>query len=144
MDPISAILGALLAGATAAASTTANRAVKDAYEGLKKVLIDGYHFASTSLLEKSPEDPSYREAVKRELNTNPAIAKDKKVVEKTGTLQDALAALPQAELSKLKIELKDIEVGRDAILTQVNSLTAENVKTGRDFIVSGGDSTPRK
>jgi len=38
MDPISAILAALLAGATAAAQETAGTAIKDAYEGFKGLL----------------------------------------------------------------------------------------------------------
>ena len=34
MDPISAIVGALVAGASVAATEVASKAVKDAYEGL--------------------------------------------------------------------------------------------------------------
>ena len=39
MDPISMIVGALVAGSSAALKDTANQAVKDAYSGLKTLVI---------------------------------------------------------------------------------------------------------
>jgi len=39
MDPISAIVGALVAGASAAATDVASKAVKDAYDGLKALIL---------------------------------------------------------------------------------------------------------
>jgi hypothetical protein len=60
MDPISLILGALAAGATASLQETAGQAVKDAYAGLKALLIRKFEnkpVANTALEEheKQPE-----------------------------------------------------------------------------------------
>jgi hypothetical protein len=76
MEPVkSTILGALVAGATSAASETASQAVKDAYQGLKIILVDVYKLASTSLLEKKPSDTSFQKAVETELTSQPAIVR---------------------------------------------------------------------
>jgi hypothetical protein len=80
MEPAtSAISEALVAGATAAASETASQAVKDAYQGLKTILVDVYKFASTSLLEKKPSVASFQKAVETELTSQPAIVSDQAV-----------------------------------------------------------------
>ena len=60
MDPITLILSALAAGATAAAKDTATEAVKDAYHGLKALIqrrFSGKPDAETALgaYEKKPE-----------------------------------------------------------------------------------------
>jgi len=39
MDPVSAIVGALVAAATAAAKDIASKAVSDAYDGLKTLIV---------------------------------------------------------------------------------------------------------
>jgi len=46
MDPISAIVGALVAGASVAATEVASKAVKDAYEGLKSYLATRFNLES--------------------------------------------------------------------------------------------------
>jgi hypothetical protein len=57
MDPMTAIESALVAGATAAASGVAKNAVKESYAGLKTLLIKGYKFVSTTLLDSDPKCP---------------------------------------------------------------------------------------
>ena len=50
MEPISLILAALVAGATAATKDTAGAAVKDAYEGLKALIKKNTHKLILTLL----------------------------------------------------------------------------------------------
>jgi len=67
MDPISAILAALTAGAAAAASETAGNAIKDAYEGFKLLLkkkLFGKEMA-TAAVDAHQKDPKSAEAVLR-------------------------------------------------------------------------------
>src|SRR5947209_3915948 len=99
MDPVSAILAALVAGATAAASATASQAVKDAYHGLKTILVDTYKLVSTSLLEQKPDSTVYREAVHSELKEHPALSADQAVLERAKAVQEALTQTSAAQTS---------------------------------------------
>ena len=70
IDPISLIITALVAGATAAAKDTAEQAVKDAYKGLKELIKN--KFASEPkaqmVLEEHETDPeTYGAALKKKL-----------------------------------------------------------------------------
>jgi hypothetical protein len=55
MDPISLVVTALIAGATSAAKDTASQAVKDAYQGLKQVIIEQWKKNSNVEDEKEAE-----------------------------------------------------------------------------------------
>jgi hypothetical protein len=59
MDPLTAIETALIAGGTAAASKVATKAVTDAYDALRKLLVDTYKLASTDRLEGNPTISTY-------------------------------------------------------------------------------------
>lgn len=120
MDPISAIVGALVAGATAAASDTASQVVKDAYQGLKTLLIDTYNLVSTPMLEKKPSSSAAQEAVEEEIRDTPAIAADPApVLEKAKALQDALSQEPQEKLATLGIDIKRLEAGGNLIAERI-------------------------
>lgn len=82
MDPISLIVAALTAGASAALKDTASDAIKDAYAGLKTLLRRklGAQPDVQSTLDKHEEAPEvYEKALEHELG-NAAIADDKEVV----------------------------------------------------------------
>ncbi len=93
MDPITLILSALVAGATAAAKETATEAVKDAYHGLRALIrskFSGKPDAETALggYEKKPE--VWKEPVKDAL-TETAADKDEAI------LKAAQALLAEAD-----------------------------------------------
>src|ERR1700752_1426231 len=69
MDPISAIVAALVAGAAEALKPTAAQAVKDAYEGFKALLVRKFSRSSTPLqgVEERPASESRQNALKEEL-----------------------------------------------------------------------------
>ncbi|MGA7195530.1 MAG: hypothetical protein WBQ45_07845 [Roseiarcus sp.] len=140
MDPISAITAALIAGATAAASETATTAVKDAYQGLKKLLIDGYNFASGALLDKKPKSEATEAAVKDELKDTPKVADDKAILEATQALQDALRRAAPAQLAAWGVDIKTIDAGRDFIAERISGtgggLKADQVKAAGDIRLS--------
>ena len=58
MEPISLIIAALVAGATAATKDTAGQAVKDAYEGLKTLIKRKFEGDSLGqgLVDAKPEE----------------------------------------------------------------------------------------
>ena len=150
MDPVSAIAAALIAGATAAATDTASQAIKDAYQGLKTLLVDGYKMASAALLEKKPSHPAYQQAVEEELKDNPRLAEDKAVLEKAKAVQDALALAPPAQLAAWGVDIKKVEAVGSFIAERIagtsGGLRIEELKTGGDVKLSDivGGAPPGK
>jgi hypothetical protein len=147
MDPLSAIIGALIAGATAAASGVASDAVKEAYQGLKTVLVDVYKLVSTPLLEKKPSSPAARQAVEEELKDNPAVADDQAVLEKVKALQDALREAAPAQLAAWSIDIKELEAGGNIIAERIaGGIRGEKWKAEKDIKISdvGGGSSGKR
>ena len=72
MDPISIIVGALVTGATAAGKEVAVQAVKDAYEGLKGMIVEKFGSKAEvkdalQKVEKVPESEARKAFLKEEL-----------------------------------------------------------------------------
>lgn len=91
---IELILGALVAGATAASQNVAAQAVKDAYDGLKTLLRDRFRDRpqATVALDQHALDPSTWEApLKKELETSGA-EKDPAILAAARRLQDELTS----------------------------------------------------
>lgn len=131
MDPVSAIVGALVAGATAAASDTASQTIKDAYQGLKTLLVDTYKLASTALLEKKPSSSAAQEAVREEIQDTSAIAADPApVLEKAKALHDALSQEPPETLIALGIDIEKLKIGGNLIAERVHG----GIR-GKDWVV---------
>jgi hypothetical protein len=93
MDPISAIVAALVAGATEVARPTAVQAVKDAYEGFKALIVRKFSRSSTPLqgVEERPTSESRQGALKEELS-DAGADRDAEV---TSELQNLIATLRQ-------------------------------------------------
>ncbi|MGO7769828.1 hypothetical protein ACC736_32855 [Rhizobium ruizarguesonis] len=151
MDPVTAIVGALVAGATAAASGVAGDAVKDAYQGLRTVLIDSYKFVSASLLEKKPTDRAFQSAVESELRENPAIVNDEQVLNHVQAVQEALKSVPPEQLAAWGVDVKEIIAAKDVIADQITGtaggLRSERIQAGGDVRltnISGGTSSGNK
>lgn len=95
MEPITVIVGALVAGAAAALKPTAEQAVKDAYAGFKRLVLDRYGDqgdvgGAVAQLEKKP-DSEGRKATLREELTGTAAGQDQELVDR------AVALLKEAE-----------------------------------------------
>ena len=119
MDPVSAIVGALVAGATAVASDLATEAVKSTYNVLKALLITNYKLASTSLLETMPQEAAFQSAVRTEIESKPAILDDPTVLEKAMAVQQAISRLSEETLTRLGIDIKTLESGGSIIAERV-------------------------
>ena len=148
MDPVSAIVGALIAGATAAASNVATDAVKDTYTALKTILTDTYRLASTALLDKKPSSTTAQEAVKEEVQDTPAILKDQAVLEKAKALQEALSQEKPEQLAAWGVDIRKLEAVGDVIADNIRGsgggLRADEVKSGgsiRMTNITGGSSS---
>ena len=93
MDPISAMVAALVAAAAEAAKPTAVQAVKDAYEGFKALIVRKFAKSSTPLqaVEEKPTSETRQSALKEEL----ADAHADRDAEILSALQQLTATLKQ-------------------------------------------------
>src|SRR5579859_3244086 len=70
MDPISLLLAALTAGATAAAQDTTSQAIKDSYAGLKALILKrfaGKQAAETALAEYETDEETWKKPLQKAL-----------------------------------------------------------------------------
>ncbi len=70
MDPMSLLLAALIAGATAATKDTASQAIKDGYAGLKALILKrfaGRQAAETALTEYEKDEETWKKPLQKAL-----------------------------------------------------------------------------
>ncbi|MDJ0601578.1 MAG: hypothetical protein QNJ37_22375 [Crocosphaera sp.] len=82
MEPISLIMMALVAGATAAAKDTAGKAVKDAYEALKTLIkrkFDGDSLAQ-AMVDAKPEEIQQAEGLLKGKISDADVDKDEEII----------------------------------------------------------------
>jgi hypothetical protein len=142
MEPITtSVVAALVAGAVAAAKDVATSAIKDAYQGLKRLLSTRYA-GTDDAIAKIEAKPEAAEEVKK-LATH---------LERAGgaddpTLKDAAQAL-LAAIGELRntpaaplFDFDQLEVARNMKLSNIEAMgtviRARNTKVGGDFEVSG-------
>lgn len=94
MEPMSIIVGALVAGATAAGKGVASQVVKDLYAGLKGLVVRKFGSkteveSALKLLEKKPDAGDRRETLRVELEEADA-ARDSEVLALARSLMDLL------------------------------------------------------
>lgn len=113
MDPVSLILAALLAGATAAAKDTVTAAVKDAYDGLKHLVMKRFKrtsHAETALTEFKKHPAAWQKPLGEAL-TNSGAAGDPGIVQQaTRVLQ--LVEPQQFNQGKYNVQLTGDVQGR--------------------------------
>ena len=68
MDPVSLIVTALAAGAAAGLKPTAEKIIKDAYEGIKTLIKRKYDQVDLASLEKKPQSQAKRDSVAEDLS----------------------------------------------------------------------------
>jgi hypothetical protein len=137
MDPISAIVGALIAGASAAAKDVASKAVSDAYNGLKNLIATRFkRKAAIEMVEEAPESPAAREALSGALKEVKADH-DPEVARLAEALARALKDLGADKLQRANIKIGDVDGYRDAIVRGLKA--TGNLEVG-DVIGRGGDA----
>ena len=147
MDPVSMIVTALAAGASAALKPTAEQAVKDAYAALKKVITSRFAGVSLEMLERKPESETQRSSVREVLaeadaGSDPEVIRTAvEVVEvvKRHAPEDARAiGLNIGEIAEGLVHLKEVIATQGASGTNIGanvdrvagSLTVDRVTAG--------------
>jgi hypothetical protein len=122
MDPITTtIVAALAGGAAVAAKDVATSAVKDAYAGLKHLIVDRYKRAGAiTVLEEDPASETGKKALEEALMKSGAAA-DPEVQQGAAALGQALQDLPPQARAGLEVQLKDIAAGQHILLERLAS-----------------------
>ncbi|HAC65904.1 MAG TPA: hypothetical protein DCF68_20820 [Cyanothece sp. UBA12306] len=109
MEAISLITTALIAGAEAAAKDTAGTAVKEAYDGLKKLIKRKFEGdpSSQGLVDGKPEKIKQEEDLLKEKISNAGVDKDEEIINKAQELLEPLKS------KESKTGESNIKVGRD-------------------------------
>jgi len=140
MDPfISSLVGALAAGAVAAAKDTATQAVKDAYASIRKCIKDRYTSVPVDALEKEPgskdqqlvvqerlekagadEDPELPQFLKQFVEALKAQAPD--AGKTVGVDLDNIIAAIDVQIRRVGVEgpvkIKDVEAGSGSVIIE--------------------------
>ncbi|MFM6630664.1 MAG: hypothetical protein ACKPJT_28995, partial [Microcystis panniformis] len=99
MEPISLIVTALTAGAVAAAKDTAEKGVKDTYQGLKTLI--KRKFANDALaqamVEAKPEDIKKAEGLLKDKIVEAGVDKDNEITKLAQDLLDKLQEQPRGQ-----------------------------------------------
>ena len=146
MDPVTLIVTALALGAVAGLKPTAEQAVKDAYSGLKRLIIDRYQAAQpgVALIESNPQSETFQAAATEQLQVT-AAAQDEELISQAQALTELIQQYAPEAAAEINVKLSDIEaIGN----FRVSDLAAngdkakidvdiEKVKAGQDFEVSG-------
>lgn len=145
MDPITVAVAALVAGAAAGLSATAEQAIKDAYSGFKQWIQDRYADISLSALERDPKSSNRQGVLAEDLNAAGA-AEDDELKAKAEELLALLAKSPAGReaAAGAGVVLRDVEVGQNLtaedIIAGGTGFFAERVKVQGDLTIRGIDA----
>jgi hypothetical protein len=135
MDPVSLLIGALAAGAQAALKDTATAAIKDAYAGLKTLIVS--RFGKKSSLESLEERPgsAAKQAAAAEDLSDAGAAADAEVMARARAVVEAVERDDPATARALGLDLARIK----AEFLKVGDITSEGTAARiRDSSFTGG------
>jgi hypothetical protein len=119
MDPISAIVAALAAGAAASAQGVASDAVTSLYGGLKKLLTG--KLISLSNIEDDPHDEDYLQAARKEI-AKKGLAEDQQVLEHVAKLGSALEQQSAEQLASCGIDIGVIRAAQSVAIGELEAV----------------------
>ena len=110
MDPMTTIVTALAIGAAAGLKPTAEKAIKDAYSGIKALIRRKYSRVSVDMLENDPASEDRKKIVKEDLKKTNADS-DLELLSLTKELLDALQRYAPETAGAVGVDLEDIKAG---------------------------------
>ena len=122
MDPI---VTAVAAGAAFVIKGLGSEALKDAYKGLKDLLVG--KLSSLANLEDDPADEDYRKAAEKELQKK-GLARDPAVLGLAAKLTQAIELEPQKLISAAGIDISHIRAARDVLIKDLAATSDVIVK----------------
>jgi hypothetical protein len=148
MDPITVtIVSALAAGAAAAAKDVATDAIKDAYAGLKQLIVDRYRKTSEAvdLVTAAPASRARQAVLAEELEETDAI-QDAELKAAAQKLLDAVDELRTKPGIDALFNFENLRVARDFQLEDIETagpvVRAADTDIGRDLKFKGVHQKP--
>lgn len=141
MEPTT-ILTALIAGASVALKDTAAQAVKDAYSGLKTLLVNKFSISSVATLEKDLTDENFKGSVEKEIVLTPELLNDPEARELIVRLYAAIEenSTPE-ELRSVGVDIETIRSQRNTVISGVSGFDTgvklQSIGSGQDTIIEG-------
>ena len=108
MDPVSIVVAALVVGAAAGLQATAGQVVKDAYAGLKALILRRYGDVGIDGLERRPESDAKQKSVAEDLAERGA-ADDDELLERAKALLDEASKHEPAAAAAVGVDLEEVE-----------------------------------
>lgn len=152
MDPISAIVTALVAGAAAGLKPTAEKIVKDAYEAFKSLIKRKLNSPVVEVLENDPKSESAKTLVGENLKKAGA-AEDQELVKQAIYLLEVIKQhAPQAaeavgvklsDVTAASLTLSDISASGSGVIIDKGTFTGDIKITGVRAGIKESDQNPR-
>lgn len=134
MDPVTAIVSAIVAGATAALKPTTEQAIKDAYQGLKAIIVSKWKSLNLGGIEATPDSKGQKLVLEEELAKTNA-KDDPDLIAAAQLLLTTIQQKDPGVLQKIGVKLEKINVKGDAHIRDIQ---------GEDRGVDINDSTFEK
>lgn len=141
MDPTAALMGILVAGASAAAKDVAGQAVKDLYAGLKAAVSRLVtRPESVDALDADPDSEDAQAEAETEIKASSAPTNEE-VTQLAAQLAAALAELDDAQRERAGIDIGAVVAAKNAILRDFSAeggIRIESVSAGDgDAVITG-------
>ncbi len=140
MDPVSVIVTALATGAAAGLKPTAEKFIKDAYEGIKSLITRKYSSkVNVGLLDGDPASKLKQEVVKEDLAKAGAGADSELLAQAKAILELIKKHAPEVP-ETIGVKLEDIEGGIltiDNIVSSGSGVVVSKAKIGGEIKISG-------
>lgn len=141
MDPITLIVTALATGAAAGLKPTAEKVIKDAYEGLKTLITRKYERtkAAVPVLEHDPASDAGKDVVRESLEQEEAGQDEDLLLQAQAVLQAVRTHEPSAAAAA-GVLIEDIEAGASVNVRDIvtdGSFTARQIRAQEDVTIEG-------
>ncbi|MGY1976486.1 hypothetical protein [Nocardia gipuzkoensis] len=139
MEPVTMVVAAVAAGAAAGVTGTAERAVADAYQALKRLLTGRYRSVDVEVVERQPQSASRRVVLAEELELAGA-GTDEQLLAAAGQVLVAVHHHAPHIEATIGVQVREVRAG-ELTITDVTSagagVVAENTTVEGSFTISG-------
>jgi hypothetical protein len=140
MDPITIIVFALATGAAAGLRPTAEKVIKDTYEGIKTLIHRKYGRVDVDVLEADPASEARQNVVKEDLQKTEA-GKDEELLRQAQVLLDAIQEHEPGAATAVGVNLEDVKVASslniEDIIASGTGVDITRTDVGRDMTIRG-------
>lgn len=149
MDPVSLVAIAVATGAAAALKDTAQQVVKDAYAGLRSLIVRRYSDVPVEPLEKRPDSAAKRASLEEDLR-DAGAATDAELVSLAEALITAIERNDPESASSIGIDLRHVKAAgftARRVTAEGTAVRAEHSEFSGDMVLedikSGGTHHPK-